>query len=391
MKKALLFSVLSVAAIACGSSGSGTPDGGADGGACSSAATGSLVINVTGLPAGVDANVKVTGPDGPQTVSATKTIAPAKSGDYTVTAATVAEADPIVRKAYKATVSAASAKVCDGQSASVDVVFSLIPTSNKVWWGSENSASDTLGYPSSTLGSTGSPDASIAASTAGTLPGAFDKDGNLWVLDATAGSVGVKRYPADTLASGGAKTPDVVLSSDALTGGVPGPASIAFDPSGNLWVGVIYSQKVIEFDAPHLVATGSVVPKVEISNVAAPNAIAFDVKGNLWVGAGDDVVEYIVDRLAASTSAAPDVTITSQSPQPVVAPLTSVLGLAFTASDDLWVNYDGTIAKIASTQLTTATITPAVQIKADVLALPAGIAFDESGGLWMAYSACKFC
>ncbi len=394
MKKIILLSLLSLSAFACGSSGSGTPangadGGGGDGGSCSVASTGSIVVNVTGLPAGVDGSVTITGPGGAQSVTATKTIAGAKSGDYTVTAANVGQADPIVRKAYKAAVAVASAKLCDGQSVTVDVSYTLIPTSNAIWWGSSNSASDTLGYASASLAATGSPVATIAATTAGAIPGAFDKNGNLWVLDGTAGAVGLKRYTAASLATGGTKTPDIVVSSDALTGGVPGPASIAFDMKGNLWIGVIYSQKVVEFDATQIAATGTVTPKVEISNVSGANALAFDVKGNLWVGATDNVVEYVIDRLGASTSAAPDVTITAMSPQPVVAPLTNVLGLAFTADDKLWVNYDGTIARIDN--LGNGAVTPAIQIKADVLSLPAGIALDEGGGLWMAYAAGKFC
>ncbi len=389
MKKALLLSLLSLTAFACGSSGSGTPANALDGGSCGTAATGSLVVNVTGLPAGVDARVQVKGPGGAQDVTATKTLPAAKSGDYTVTAANVGQADPIVRKAYKATVSVSSAKVCDGQSVSVDVSYALIPTSNKSWWGSVNSPTDTLAYASSALGASGTTDPTVSATTAGTLPGAFDKDGNLWVIDGTTGSVGIKRYAAGTLASAGTKTPDVVVSSDAFTGGAPGPVSMAFDPKGNLWVGVLYSQKVVELDATQIVATGTVVPKVEISNVASPNALAFDVKGNLWIGSDTAVIEYVIDRLGASTGAAPNATITAMTPLPVVGQLTNVRGLAFTADDKLWANFDGTLVKFED--LASGTVTPAIQIKADVLSLPEGIAFDEGGGLWMAYSAGKLC
>jgi hypothetical protein len=66
-----------------------------------------------------------------------------------------------------------------------------------------------------------------------------------------------------------------------------------------------------------------------------------------------------------------------------------VQGLAFTTNDQLWVDYDGTLALLTS--LVPGTFTPAIQVTADVLALPSGIALDESGGLWMAYSAGKFC
>ena len=391
MKKALLASLVALSAFstfACGSSGSGSTGGSSgDGGTCARSSTGTLAVNVTGLPAGVDASVTVTGPGGAQTVKGSKTLTAIQSGDYTVLAANVGQTDPIVRRAFKATASVATTQLCDGQTVTIDVTYAPIATSNKIWWGSTNGTNDTLAWSSSQLGASGAPDPAVAASTAGTLPGAFDKDGNLWVIDGTAGSVGIKRYTADTLATSGAKTPDIVLSSDAFVGGTPGPVSMAFDPKGDLWVGILYAQQVVEFDGTQLTATGTVAPKVTLSNVATPSALAFDVKGNLWVGSGDSVVEYLASRLSASTNAGPDTTITAQTPEPVVGPLTNVLGLAFTADDHLWVDYNGTIARIDN--LVTGTVTPEIQIKTDVLGLPSGIALDESGGMWMAYAQGK--
>ena len=398
MKKILLLSLstaLVVGASGCGSSSSSrTADGGttADGAACATSSTGSVTVNVTGLPTGVAGAVKVTGPGGDQVVTMTKALASQKSGSYMVTASIVTQADPIVRKAFKATVSTPSAMLCDGQSVTIDVTYSLIATSNKVWWGSANSASNTLGYASPSLASTGAPAAGVAAVTKGSLPGAFDKVGNLWVIDGIAGSTGIKRYPADSLGTSGEKTPDVVITSDAFEGGVPGPASIAFDATGNMWIGVTYSKTVVELDAATLAATAKIAPKVVISNVD-PKSLAFDASGNLWVGSADRVLKYASTRLAASTTAAADLSIEAKTPQPVVGTLSSALGLAFDSSKNLWVAYDGVFAKISPAEqgaTGSSSLTPAVQIAADVLALPEGIAFDESGGLWFAYSAGKF-
>jgi ligand-binding sensor domain-containing protein len=406
------FVVLSLAAFGCtGGSGSGgdggAPEGGTvDGGAvdagtdgaaeggCTTAATGTIAVTVTGLPAGVKARLNVIGQGGTQTqtVQATTNLAPVQSGDYKFTASTVGDSDPIVRRAFKGAVSIPSAHLCDGQTVSVDVTYSLIASSNKIWWGSGNSTSDTLGFASSTLAASGTPAATVAANTKGTIPGAFDPDGNLWVIDGTTGAEGVKRYPAETLGASGDKTPDVVVTSGAFTGGTPGASSIAFDASGDMWVGVIFSQKVVELSAGSLGASGMVTPSVEIGNVNVPNALAFDANGNLWIGSGDNVLEYKAARLSASTSAPADVSIASQSPPPVVSPLTNALGLAFNKDGELWVDYDGTLAKLTTTDLASSgTVTPAIQVKADVLALPSGIALDESGGLWMAYSAGKIC
>jgi ligand-binding sensor domain-containing protein len=297
-----------------------------------------------------------------------------------------------VRSVYTATVSAATADaVCGGTDvASVSVTYALIPSSNKLWIGSENSDSDSLGYASATLAATGTKDADVTATTAGSLPGAFDRDGNLWVIDNTGGEVGVKRYPAATLAAGGVETPDITLSSESLTDGVPGPSSIAFDSSGNLWVGVAYSGEVVEFAAAELsTSTDTAIPAVQLSAVPDPAAIAFDVKGNLWVGSGNNVLEYPAAALAASNNDAPVVTIHAQTPEPVVAPLSNVRGLAFNPAGQLWVNYDGTLALLTS--LESGLVTPAIQVQTDVLALPDGIALDESGGLWLASSVGKFC
>ena len=374
-------------ATACGSSGSGSASS-----TCGSTGlTGSLAIQITGLPSGINASVSLVGPAGSQSVTASTTLM-AAAGSYTVIVGSVTQADPIVRKAFRSIGVTGNATVCAGQTNSITVAYGLIPTSNTLWWGNANGSSDTLGYAASTLGATGTPSAGVTANTQGSLPGAFDLSGNLWLLDGTAGSVGVKRYPADAFASGGTKTPDVVLSSDALTGGSPGPVSVAFDAFGNLWVGILYSQSVIEFAAANLGASAKLTPTVTLGNVPAPNGLAFDPSGDLWVASGDNVVEYFASRLGGSTSAAPDVSIAAQTPPPVVGPLTAALGLAFDVSHNLWVNYSGTLARFTVVDQTmSGTLTPGIQIQPDVLALPEGIAFDESGGLWMAYSAGKFC
>lgn len=382
MKRYLVLGLLGLSALGCSSDGSGGSS--SDGNGCP---TGSLVVTVTGLPAGTAANVTVTGAGAPLTVDATKTLK-LSSGSYGITAKTVTVADPIVRSVYTASVSNASEHVvCGGADlAQATVTYSLVPSSNQLWIGSENSDSDTFGYASASLTASATEDADVSASTAGSLPGAFDREGNLWVINAMTS--GLERYPAATLAAGGSETPDVTVSSDALTGGVPGPSSLAFDPSGNLWVGVAYSSQIIELSAAELTAsTDTATPEAVISDVPAPAALAFDRKGNLWVGSGNDVLEYLVDTLTASPH--PAVTIDAQTPEPVVGPLSNVLGLAFNADGHLWVNYDGTLALLTS--LASGTVTPAIQVQADVLALPSGIALDESGGLWLAYSAGKFC
>ena len=155
--------------VACGDGGSGggnpgtDTDGGGggsdDGGACATSSNGSIDVTITGLPDGVNGSVNVVGSggSGSQTATQTVTLNGVPSGSYDIVADIVTKADPIVRTAYKPTVSAATAQVCDGQTVNVTVSYALIPTSNKLWWGNQDGTDATLGYSSANLAATGSP------------------------------------------------------------------------------------------------------------------------------------------------------------------------------------------------------------------------------------------
>ncbi len=381
--------------LACGSSSSGAPstgdgsDAGGDTGIdptgeCATSSTGSLVVTINGLPSGVNAKVTITKGSDSQTVAATQTL-PIPSGDYTVTADIVGDTDALVRHAYAGAVSVASASVCDGKTSNVDVTYTLIPTSHHLWWGNQNATNATLGYDAADLGATGAPVAGIEANTEGGLAGAFDHDGNLYVIDGVSKSV--KVYLAATLAASGTKTPDRELTSDAFSGGVPGPSALAFDAKGNLFVGVTYSKAIVEIDSASVAAGGAVTPMASLTTLPdAPQGLAFDSTGALWVAsAGSRILKY------TGLTGSPIVTIEAQTPSPVIADLTDPIGLAFDASKNLWVNYDGTFAKLTpADQAINGIVTPTVIVHADVASLPTGIAFDESGGLWFAYSTGKF-
>jgi sugar lactone lactonase YvrE len=150
---------------------------------------------------------------------------------------------------------------------------------------------------------------------------------------------------------------------------------------------------VVKFTAAQIAVTGSPAPTVELSGIEGPEGLAFDAAGNLWVASGTGkVLKFAAARLAASGLGA-DLSITSNSPPPVIGPLPDPIGLAFDATGNLWVNYDGTLARLTPDDLAGTgdkSVTPAVQVGLDVAALPNGIAFDESGGLWLAYAQGKF-
>lgn len=396
---ALVWSLLSVAALGCEVSSkeeptepTGTPDGGpgtdADAGpSCEAKGTGTLKVNVTGLPAETAAKIAVDGPGGHKDVVATSEHVVA-GGTYTITGAMVVGTDPIVRPVY--TTKAATTCVKDGETVTVDVPYTLVPTSNKLWTTNQNGDAELLGFTSASLTSTGTPVAEVAGRVEQPKGIAFDKEGGMWAVIGAAGGAALAHYPADTLAASGDKTPDVQITGAILDPGVPGATQLAFDAAGNLWVSVVSGDAVYRYDAAQLRTTGSPAPGVKLSGVEGPGALAFDAAGNLWVAEGGTsrVLEYTAARLAASTSDPPDVALSAQTPPPVIVNHQTPLGIAFDASNNLWVNYNGGafVRYTPAERAATATVTPAVQIEFAVTALAEGIVFDDAGGLWFAYA-----
>jgi sugar lactone lactonase YvrE len=374
----------------------GTPDGppanpppAAD--ACPATGMGQLTIAITGLPSGVDARAAVDGPGGQHAVPAS-TSASFVGGMYTVTAEDIVAADAIVRGVYRATVSPASLCVKDGAPATVTVTYALVPTSHALWAANANGAAEVAGFRAESLRASGSPAADVASHVAIPSDVVFDKKGGLWTTRDNGGTRELVHVPASAFAASGDLMPDVVITGAALNEGAPGAAGLAFDAAGNLWVAAPAAGKILRWAAADLAASGSAAPSVVLGGIPGASALAFDAAGNLWTN--DDanhVVEYVAARLAASTNAAPDVAVAAQTPDPVVTPQQGPRGLAFDASNNLWVDFDGgaMVRFTPAERAASATVTPAVQVTLDVLALADGMAFDESGGLWFAYTQGK--
>jgi len=378
-----------------GGAGGGGLGGAGGGGVCpSSGATGTLSVRIAGTPSGGGA--VAIGATAPITTSTDVTL---PAGPQTVSAYLVAEAAPIVRLAYTPTVDVPSPCVRAGQATIVNVAYAPIPSSGLLWLGSSATPSPAtlLGFDPVTIVTSGSSSAAVAANTFGSDGFTFDVEGDVWVTGATTADPPVARYPAAGLGSDGDKVPDVVIDSPSFGNGIPGPKVLAFDMSGNLWVSVVAANKVVGFSAAQLAAGGSQITAaaaIEESGISAPAGIAFDDAGNMWVAANgaDTIVRIDAAHLGGSGTGA-DLTITAQTPSPVVGTLPSPLGLAFDGGGNLWVNYNGTVARLTPTDLAgtgAKTITPGVQIVLGVQSLPLGIAFDERGGMWMADRAGRF-
>jgi sugar lactone lactonase YvrE len=366
-------------------------DGGGGGATCAAGGgTGTLSIEITGLPTGVMGSVSV----GADTVTSdTELSLPA--GPQEVAANPVAEAGTaIVRNAYGATLDSSTACVRAGQTTTVRAAYLPIPTSGKLWFGTSNAPEPAnatlLGFSPASVAVTATHAADRVTNTAGSAGFAFDRDGNVWIIGGTSADPPVARYRASSFSTSGDKFPDVTIDSPSFGLGIPGAQVLAFDRQGNLWVSVVAANKLVKFTPDQLERGGTPTAAVEENDIPAPAGIAFDAAGNLWVAAKDvpAVLRIDVAHLDTSGSGA-DLAITAMSPPPVIGTLPQPIGLAFDAGGALWVNYDGVIAKLTTADLGgtgTKTITPAIQIATDVQSLPSGMAFDEQGGLWFAYA-----
>jgi hypothetical protein len=380
--------------VGCGGGGSTS-----DAGACStSGGTGTLSIKIGGAPAtgGSVAIARVGAAGTPPDLATASTDLSEPAGSYAITPARVAgpSGGAATRGAYEPAVDVATACVSGGQTMTANVTYTLIPSSDKLWVGSSGAGKAMLAFRPNDIGATGAPAAGVAADTVGSDGFTFDAAGNLWVLGATTADPPLARYPASTLGSSGAKTPDVTIHSSSFGSGIPGAKVVAFDGAGNLWVSVVAADKVVRFTTAQIAVTGSPTAGVEISGINGPQGIAFDADGNMWVASGGDATIVRVDasRLGASGTGG-DLAITAQSPGPVVGPLPPPVGIAFDASGNLWAAFDVNIARLTPADLAGAgskTITPAIQIVQSVAAIVSGIAFDEQGGLWVGASMGKF-
>jgi sugar lactone lactonase YvrE len=349
---------------------------------------GTVVVVVTGHDT---AAVTIEGVPGVLSGSASVS---ASAGAHTVTAARVRAAQAgITSQVFAPTIDHASVCVGAGETAMVNVAYALVPTSGKLWAGVGDApdGSTMLGFGPASVATTGSASADVAANTGGSDGFTFDRAGNLWVVGGTTDAPPLARYPAAMFAGDGDKTPDVVINSPTFGDSTPGPRALAFDSAGDLWVSVGSTDEVVMFTADQLAAGGSPAAAVERGGLTGPQGIAFDAAGNLWVAAEDDAAVVRIDRSnVGSSGTGGDLSIVATGTNDVTL---RPVGLAFDAAGNLWVNYDGTIARLTPAEQTgsgSRTLSPGVQITTDVLTLPVGIAFDQDGGLWLAHATGRF-
>ncbi|RIH85346.1 Two component regulator propeller [Meiothermus luteus] len=379
---------------------------GTGGQACDPVGQGTLQVAIGGLPSGVSAQVVVRGPGGfSQTLGASQTLS-VGGGTYTVDVEKTASpvgSTTVVRTAYAGTSDRSQACVRNGETVQVTVTYSQIPSSGKLWTNNRppQSSGDPLthAYAEASLLASGTVSEAVGAGTVQSRSLTFDADGNLWVIGGTTVDPTLLRYPASALGSSGTKTPDKRLNVSGWSC-LPGALHLTFDPSGNLWLSVPCAQKLVRIGRTQLAAaTGTlstVTPEVEISGFSgSPRGLAFDAFGNLWVGhdlssTSGQVMRFDAADLSSSTTAASAARTLSASLSS--SSTNTAYELAFDAAGSLWVlcsNCGGAILyKFTSGQLSgtgNAALSPDKQISLPVGALPEAFAFDEGGGLWLAY------
>lgn len=183
---------------------------------------------------------------------------------------------------------------------------------------------------------------------------AFDKSGNLWIVDTGFNRL-LEFFPPFTdgeKASLVLGQDDFVSTNPALSAtGLDQPYGITFDNNGNMWVADTNNNRIVEYRTPF--TNGEAVSLVigypsfdkgvyptTAGSLAAPYGLAFDKSGNLWA------VDYYNNRILE-----------------YVPPFKNQMNASLViGQSDLTSNSDGTTA--------------------NRLNLPSAIAFDEKGNLW---------
>jgi sugar lactone lactonase YvrE len=202
---------------------------------------------------------------------------------------------------------------------------------------------------------------------------AFDSEGNLYVANATNGTIN------EYTASGG-NPPG--LTNNVFYSGLNSPSDIAFDQFGNLYVAENAGDDIVQ-----ITPGGSAA--VFASGLANPSGLAFDSSGNLYVTVnGAPSTSYAIVKIAPSGSESifveangtpggpPGVGFGGPTPG-----LSNPQGLAFDGAGNLYVaDYNNDVIDEFNSSGTSESIFASLPTGSN----PHGIAFDSSGDLFVA-------
>lgn len=350
------------------------------GGGCAETGTGTLVIEVDGLPADVSPSISLSGPDGRE-ISETGSF-DLGAGNYELKINRVFDSDAIVRTVFDGEMLSSDYFCLGDRSArTVKITYSPIPSSNKLWM-TTGKDDELAGFSSFDISEAAKLDATVAVDTTAGISLAFDRDGNLWTVNPIIGGPMLVRIPAAELGESGTRTPDIEINVPEIECFVH-VKSIAFDPTGNLWLSACDDQ-LLRLPADALTTSGDKEADVLLTEVIENAGLAFDASGNLWVATGPTVVRFDAARLETSDIEAPDLALSV-----ISATDETVLGaeqLAFDKAGNLWGVSGSTIFQLPSLLLEETGEKEgksSISFTIDVGALPSTPAFDESNGLWV--------
>ena len=192
---------------------------------------------------------------------------------------------------------------------------------------------------------------------------ALDRSGNLWIANAGVfdGNVpSILGYTATSLLQQN-PAPSVVLTSSSFEKLL----GLAFDAAGDLWVADNVTSEVYEFTPQHLSKGGSQTPDLIVQSPSFdfPTDVAFDAANNIWItyqsgnqrpqpGPGAVQMFAAADLTGSGTIEPPAaVTLGGQAPCSILA-LCEPSGVAFDQSGDLWIaQFPNEIFEFTPTQL----------------------------------------
>jgi len=356
--------------------------------ACPTGGMGTLALEIT-IPAGIDADVLIDN-DADQRVTASGELA-LPAGEHTLTLRRVTVAGDLVGRAFSAapgTLETTTVCVKEGESTEAELAYALEPGSEHLWvLGGDGYHA--AAYAADVLDASSAPDPDVTLAGGTTSPSslAFDREGTLWIADATGKILGYRR---ETLGASQDSAPAIVLEGSTVCAAVVpcGPRAIAFDAANDMWLAM--PRGVVRISADQLIASGEPEASSTLSgeSVVDPQALAFDQQGALWIASGTNntIVRFDAARLSSDDSAPADASFYGKTPSPVISDLGLPTALAFDADDNLWAGYFGPniIARYTPAERETAgAVTPAVQLAIGVLALVEGMAFDDASNLWL--------
>lgn len=210
---------------------------------------------------------------------------------------------------------------------------------------------------------------------------AFDDAGTMWVASQN-----------DSLllgfAAGRLETTKVAIATRVISpadGSLAAPTGLAFDRQKRLWVANSATGSLVRYEPVQLASGGPQVPTVTLNAIGHATALAFDASGALWVSDHESnrILKYGSAKLATSGTPAPDVAIDA-----VGRSLDVPAGIAFDALGRLWVANSGARNLVAFSPAQLAVggaVRPAVVItpSARSVSIPTGLAFDPAGSLYV--------